>query len=135
MLRTETRTIGDLDVTTTQFSALRSLRLMTKLGSIVAPLLAKLDSIRLDTKLTDIAPVVSEVFAHLSPDEAIALVQEVLASTYVVKSGEKIELAGGAKIDLVFNGNLAGLLKTVVFAIEVNFKDFFSGLNGGTTPS
>lgn len=137
MLKTDTRTIGGLEVTTTQFAALRSLRLMTRLGAILAPMLAGVETLALGMKadLKDLAPILAEVFSNLTPDVADTLAREILCNTIVVMDGKKFELTSAAQIDMVFSGKVLAMIQSIAFAVEVNFRDFFDSLRGSNTES
>lgn len=121
-LRTETRTIDGLDVTTTQLPAMRASVLFAKLGRIVGPALAQLGT-------TNLGGLVGLVFQNLSPADVPALTQEILASTTVLLDSKAVPLGQPGMIDLVFSeqGRLPALLKVLRFSLEVNYSDFFDG--------
>jgi len=132
MLKTETRVIEGLSVTVTQFSALRSLRLMARLGGLLAPMLSALEmldgvDLKSDIPLRQLQPLVMQLFETLTPETAVSLAGELLLSSSVIYEDRKVELNDSSRIDLVFGGNLIGLLKSLAFSIEVNYRDFFGG--------
>jgi len=133
-LRTETREIAGVEVTSTQFPAMRSLRLMTRLGKVLAPLLGGLDGVDLKTlkmtsqiDLSALGRALSAAFVQLAEQDAAQLALDILASSVALVDGRRVELTSTAKIDGVFDGNLKGLLGAIRFAVEVNYGDFFSG--------
>lgn len=124
-LKTETETIDGLEVSCTQFPAMRSLGLMTRLGNALAPMLAVLPAgTSLDSDATDVAPALGHALGALKPEEAQALVRDVVAGTSVIVDGKRVELTDGARIGVVFDGRLGALLQVAWFAIRVNFADF-----------
>lgn len=130
MLKTETRTIDGLEVTTTQLPSMRALRLMTRIGRLIMPSLAKLDGLSvgalLRAEMSSIGPAVSELFDRLTDSQAEELVREILVATAVDVDGKRVELINGAAIDKVYSGNLPALFSTIRFALEVNYGGFFS---------
>ncbi len=133
-MKTEKRIIEGVDITVAQFPALRGLRLMTRLGALLSPVLAALDgaeSISLKSDVSVLAPLFSRLFCELTPDAAVSLAGELLANSYAVVDEKKVELSDASRIDIVFDGNLAGLLKACAFSLEVNFMDFIGDLKGG----
>ncbi len=135
MLKSETRTIDGLEVTTTQLPVLRAFALFTKLGKVLAPALARAADLQLDPDMdvSALAPALGELFAQLDPADATQLAHDVLISTSVVADGRITELSQSGAIDLVFGGRFLAFLKTMAFAIEVNFRDFFDGTLGSAT--
>ncbi len=122
-LKTETRTIGPFDVSVTQLSAMRAMALLPRLGKAIAPALEKLD---MTTDLTKNAlPVLVGFLASVEPQEAQALVRDLNVGTTVTVDGKQRSLSSDAAIDGVFNGQVPMLLQVTLFAIEVNFGDFF----------
>ncbi len=127
--KTDTRTIAGMEVTTTQLPALRAFALLNKLGRILAPALAKAADLKVSTDMdvSALAPALGELFANLHPEESGQLAKEILAYTSVIHNGAKIDLGSANMIDHVFTGEFKGFLMTMLFAIQVNFSDFFDG--------
>ncbi len=135
MLATITREVAGREVSVTKFGARRALRLTGRLGKIIGPALARTDALSglsAETKVADLAPNVSALFAPLDVDGFDATLCEILSGTVVVADGRREDLCGGEKaIDKVFGDDVMGLVKTAAFAIEVNFGGFIGELLDG----
>ena len=132
-LKTVSRVIGDFDVDTTHLPARRAIKLAGKLGRVIAPALSKTRGLSMQSDLADLAPVLTAFFSGLEDKEYDALLLESLAST-VITYGEpkrRIELSSLTRIDEVFGDDMSALVKVFAFVIEVNFKDFMSGVLSG----
>ena len=126
-LKIETRTIDGLQVRTQQLPALRAWPLFIKLGRIIGPALTKaadIKDISLDMDLGELAPAIGALFAGIEPNEAADLAREILMSTTVVMDNKNFELMNEGAIDTVFSGRFLVFMKTMAFAIQVNFQDF-----------
>jgi hypothetical protein len=133
-LKTETRTIDGLEVSTTQFPALRGFRTMTRLAGILAPVLSNLEGVSLDSDISELGPALTQLFMRLADEDAEALASELLISTSVQLNGTLVELNDRDRINMAFDGSVFGLVKTLIFVIEVNYGDFFgSALAGSAT--
>lgn len=117
-LRSETRTIDGLDVTTTQLPAMRSFVLLGKLLKIAGPALGELGE-------ANIGKLVSMVAQSIDPAELPGLAREVLEQTTVISDGRQVQLNSIPLIDNVFNGRLPTLLKVLRFALENGYSGFF----------
>lgn len=132
-LKTETRKIAGLDVRSTQLPALASFNLLTKLGRIVAPVLKEIDidALNMDDDISVLAGPLAALFAALDPDDSGPLLREILSQTAVTmddSDGLRLEeLTSGDAINRVFAGRLKMMFEVVVFALKVNFSDFFDG--------
>lgn len=136
MRKTETRTIGGLDVTSIQLPSTRAYALVRKVGKVVAPALGalrgKTPGAIMGSDLADLAPALESLFDKLDDQSADSLMLEALACTSVTRQGDdgrliKYDLTTKAAIDLAFDGDLRSLLLTIKFALEVNFASFFDG--------
>ena len=122
----QTRTIEGMDVTTSKLPAMRSFAIMPRVLKIIAPGVAAIQGGKdglSDLDLSELMPQLSESLNAIAGDTR--LVYDLLASTYVVRDGKRIELNSEAKINAAFDGNLKGLLLTLKFSLEVTFNDFF----------
>jgi hypothetical protein len=126
-LKTETRTIDELEVSVTQLPAMRSLALLPRLSKLALPAFMKADDPAF--MKADVIILVGELLAGLEPAEAQALVRDLNAGTTVQQDGKLKPLTSDQLIDSVFNGKVMTLLKVTMFAVEVNFADFFGGKN------
>lgn len=135
-LKTETRDIDGLTVTSTQLPAMRSFALMARLGKVIAPALGMVEGVSLTSGIGALAPALAQLFAQLDGAEAESLAREVLASTSVVVDGRRLELSRTEMINLAFEGRIKTMLATLKFALEVNYGDFFAGgLSGAAAPA
>jgi hypothetical protein len=126
-LKRETRSIDGLDFAVTQHGARRSLRLDARIMRQLGPGLADvLTGERVDGgDLAAMARGLVPLFAHLTDDDADALVSEILAFTSVVVDGCNLEMSKAAHFEQAFAGRRMTLWKVVGFALEVNYRDFF----------
>lgn len=133
MIKSETREIEDLTVTTQQLPAMRAYSVFARLGKIIGPALAAVQGVSVsnleELDVSEIAPAIGKALEGLAEDEPLVL--KLLASTFVVLDGKKIELTGDAQINRAFSGRFKALLLTLKFALEVNFSDFLDGKLAG----
>lgn len=131
MLKTETKTIDDLTVETTQFPAMRAFTLLGKLVKVAGPALGALSGVDASTDLTTLGPVIASALSDLDPDAATTLALEVLASTVAkleTPTGiRNVALNSRENIDLVFSSRLRTMFQVLGFAISVNYRDFIPG--------
>jgi hypothetical protein len=130
MQRTQERDIDGVHYVCSQFPATKGLKMTHRLGRFIsAPLSALAGDMKPGMKLTQadfgaetIGKAVQSFFE--SCDEAIfeSTVKELLTST--TRDNKPINF------DIDFAGQLGHLLKVLAFILEVNFKDFFSGIGG-----
>lgn len=126
MLKTESQIIDGLEVSSTQLPAMRAFALMTRLGKIIAPVLGNAEGLSMQTDLKDLGPILTAVFTQIDVAGAGALVTEILAGTSVQLDGRIIALGQATSVDIVFSGRLPTMMSVIRFALEVNFRDFFS---------
>lgn len=135
MLKSETRVIGGHTVTSTQLPSTRSFGLLTKLGKILSPVVGELGPLfdakaglagLLTQDVSKIGPALTALFGHLADEDLGKLQSEIFAHTRVMRDGRLLELRDPNIVDLVFGADLKALLGALAFAIEVNYRDFFS---------
>lgn len=128
-VRTETRVIDGLEVTTTQLPAMRAGPLYARLGGANAPvpLLATLDPASVGG--------VQMLFSGLPPDDVGPLVREILASTHVIHEGKVTPLLADDPINRVFSGRFKLLLAVCWFSLQVQFADFFEAASAMASDS
>lgn len=95
-MREETRTIGGLAVTVTQFPCMRGLPLIPRLHIV-------------------------DDFSSVSGAELQAFARDLLAGTSVRKNGTRLDLLSDEAINAAFGGDIKALLDALRFAVEVNF--------------
>jgi hypothetical protein len=140
MIKSESKTIEGIQVTTTQLPAMRAFKLFFRLVRLIGPTLGALGDFDPKTDLKDVMKVMSPAFmtsfASLDPDEATALACAILENTTAFLPGQgNLQLNGQAALDAVFSGRIKTLLNVVVFAVQINFADFFDGVAPATPPS
>lgn len=132
-LPSETRTIGDVEVTITKFDVTRAAPLAAKLGKIMAPALAELQIVGFALEgrtsvldqLVGLAPMLHQVFESVAlAGDFNALAGEILAGTSVVYDGKKYDLVKPGAVTLAFGDDLDAYTRTIAFALEFNFKGF-----------
>jgi hypothetical protein len=101
-VKMETRTIAGLEVTSMQLPAMRALLLADQ----------------------------AMRFQELRGTELEAFTRQILATTSVIFEGQSVQLGNVDAINLVFSGDLGGLLQTIAFAVELNYASFFDGPAG-----
>lgn len=128
MQHTQERVIDNVKYTTTQFPATKGIKMMHRLGKFISNPIAKLAGmVKPGSKALD-SEVSAEVLGQAvqaffeSCDEATLelTVKELLTST--TRDGRPIVF------DSDFCGQMGHLFKVLAFILEVNFKDFFSGI-------
>ena len=134
------KTIDTVHYTVTQFPPRKSMRILSKIVKIAGgPLSALLSSSdgtldkEVDPKL--IGEAVMILAQNLGDDDLYDLFKEICDSV-IAKLPNGSKLAGGGLLkDDKFDGHfsdpqaLSRMFKVVIFALEVNYKDFLSGLN------
>ncbi len=136
----EEREINDLTVVTRQLPPMRAYRLLARLGKFAGPIARALTPASLvKIKAGDYAaaiPVALSVFIDLKDDDAEELALDILRGSFAKMTvGGKTKLVSLETTDNVnaaFEGNLKAMLGAMMFALEVNYKDFFAGR--GTPP-
>lgn len=127
-LREETRTIAGVPVTCVQFASRRSLRVAATVLKIGGPAVLAVAMGGQLSKL-DIGDL-TEALRGLEPSAVEELAGVLLAGSWAVVDGKKVEFLRPENLDVAFIG-LGPLLQAMRFSLEVNFSDFFDGLSGG----
>lgn len=136
MIKTDNRTIGDLDFTVTQLPASKGyplfFKLLKHLGPVLAPLLGQFGDLdpKMDVKaaLKRALPSIVMALASVDPLVMEQLGPELLANTQVNLPGRGlVQLNNIGNRDLVFSGRIKTMLLAIVHSIEVNFADFIEG--------
>lgn len=138
-LKTEIRTIDGLEVRSAQLPALRTLALSAKLGRVAAPALGRLGGLSLRSSVADLIPAIMDLCSRLGEGEVESLATEILAATSVTvddgKGPRLVTLNNRQAIDSVFSGRFRTMLYVIVFALEVNYSDFFAESPAPGTPA
>lgn len=128
------KTIDGLTFTVQQLPAMRSLKLMHRLGKTIGPALLKSLSgapsgatVKVgNINVADMADGVALLFDRLSADDAESIVRELFETTMVTENGQTFQLM--PVFDNVLAGKMSTLFKAVRFALEVNYQDFLPAL-------
>jgi hypothetical protein len=134
-LQVQSRDIGGVTYEVQQLPARRSMKLLARLGRLVAPLVSVAQGAakaggfqKLDSAV--LAQSIGGLFDALPPDEVEPLLSELFASTCIIEpSGARQPL--WPVFDLRMQGKAFDVLRLAAFAVEVNFSDFFDALRAG----
>ena len=131
MQKSDSKTIqdaqGSIDLKSTQLPARRAFKLLTRLGKLLSRSLVDVKKINHKDPESLVRALMS-LFDSLEPEEADTLSLQILEGTLAVVGGRAVTLSNGDAIDTVFSGRLLAMFKAMVFALEVNFRDFFHEL-------
>jgi len=130
MQRTQDKLIGENTYTVTQFAATKSLKMLHRVGKYISAPLSKLaseikpGSTVMNSEITTetLGKAVQAFFESCDENTFEQTVKDLLTST--TRNGKPINF------DLDFCGSIGELLKVLAFVLEVNYKDFFSGIGG-----
>lgn len=125
MLKTESRKIGELDVSVTQFAGRRNLSILIDLSKVVGPTIAaalggdgKAANI-LDANI-DIGGIADTLFSSMDKKVTIDLIRDLTSATHI-----NDRALDDKEFDRVFAGQDLWLLpKVLAFVVEVNFGNF-----------
>lgn len=136
-IKVETREVAGYSVTVTQHAVLRQAVLQVRLGKIVSGMAGSMGMPRLlagivaggEQAALQMLPL---VFAELQESEVVPLIGEILRNTFAVQQTDtgpaKHEFTTPEAINGAFAGDLLTLYRVLWFALEVNYRDFFSGV-------
>ncbi len=130
MIQNNERTIDDIQFVVTQLPALKALHVFHRLGKVVSPSLAKASAALkpgggIDrVNLADLSGALESFFQSCSTDDLDYFVKELLYAT----TADNVPLKDTLNVKL--QGKVFTLLKLLVFAVEVNYADFFGPLRG-----
>jgi hypothetical protein len=130
MIRTQDKIIGENTYTVTQFGATKSLKMLHRVGKFIADPLSKLaGEIKPGAGIADqnittetLGKAVQAFFVSCNENEFESTVKELITST--TRNNKPINF------EIDFSGQIGELLKVLAFVLEVNYKDFFSGIGG-----
>ena len=130
-LKSEKDTIGDIEVTVTQFDVLESLELMPD----VIPVFMPMFNVMAQANDPDANPMsvvlgISNVFKQLTPEKAKALPLKLLRKASAIYKDDKgmlikVDLCSDAWITQVFGGDIVSLFKAMFLSVGVNYVSFF----------
>lgn len=104
-----------------------ALELSASIMKVGAPLIAAAAASGKNAALEQLGPALTQALTALPPPELVALSKRLLAPCVVtLPSGQRAELL--RIMDLEFQGKTLTVFKVLGFALEVNYRDFFDGL-------
>lgn len=120
MLKTESKKIGDLDVSVTQFAGRRNLSVLIDLSKSVGPAIAAaMGGGGLDAEI-DVPSIANTLFKTMDKAGTEKLIKDLLAGTNI--NDRQLD---DSEFDRVFAGTgLWQLPKVLAFVVEVNFGNF-----------
>lgn len=128
-LKTDTKEIEGYKVTTQQLPPRRAFKLAAKLVKYLAPAFKYAGNVKLEDDVEALLPAVTAMLMDLDENDLDTVLREGFATTYVVvpdePGGRMVSLETGDKIDAAFEGQLYVMVRALVFALGVNFRDFF----------
>jgi hypothetical protein len=130
MRKSETKEIDGLKITVSQLPPRKGFKLAAKLFKFAAPALAAMQPDK-EVDVEQLKPALMGMLQALDDDELDNIMSALFNTAYVIREIDgkpcKFELNDGAKIDAAFEGALPAMFQSLMFAIEVNFGDFFDG--------
>jgi len=122
----------DIDVekyTFYQMPPRQSLKLLLRIGKIIAPSVANLGELKnlksvFNSKI-DINKVISVLCDRMDVDEVDSIIQDLLSQAICKGKGQVSQ-----NFDEIFGGRLPHLFQVIKVAMEVEYGDFFSGKSG-----
>lgn len=121
--------VGSVDLMVQEFGARAKSKLLSRLGRVIGPALAKAPTELTDsTNVSDIAPAFAQFCAALDDKAQDELFVSVLCSSQVVAGKEVFALDTLEKIDRAVGADLGLLYRLLWAVLEANFGDFTGGL-------
>lgn len=130
MLKTESKEIDGRTYTVTVLPGLRAGKLLTRLGALVGPALARVTgAVKSDDEVAfaEAAGAIEALTGALKPEDFESIVRELLYSTSVDVEGKAKPLfvgANGANFDMEMSGAMGTVFKLLAFAFTLNYGDF-----------
>lgn len=130
MQRTQERVIDGVTYVCSQFPATKGLKMLHRVGRFISgPLSALAGDMKPGQKVTamdlsteTLGKAIQAFFESCDEATFENTVKDLLTST--TRDGKPVNF------DIDFAGQLGHLMKVLAFVLEVNFKDFFSGIGG-----
>jgi hypothetical protein len=135
MIRTETKNIDGRTIHVTTLGAIAASKLGVRLTKILGPGLFRMLSgapgvaakgLKADIDLSTVGSGVEALLDRLGENDLEPIVRLLFETAKLEKDGQTMPFL--AVFDLEYAGDLAGLGKALVFALEVNYGNFFGGL-------
>lgn len=132
-VQAQRRSIDGFDVQLSPLPAMRSIRMLNRLGQVAGPALASIGAAVgsakgkkgsiLDMDVSKLGDAAQKLFEHLEPQVFESIMQEVLGPCLV--NGKQLS---PAMFDELFTGKVGSALKVFAFGLEVNYGNFFDAL-------
>lgn len=120
---------GSIVLTCTQHGAIPGMRLLARLAKLLGPAAGDLKSIA-KVGGTDVLPAVEALLERLDEDSVESLLQEILRCSQVIANKSIKTLDSQDAINDVYSGRYLLLLRSLAFAVQVNYGDFLRGALG-----
>ena len=121
----------EVQIEVQQLDAMRSLRLLHRLTKIVAPAVARMSGGKslMEMDVGALGGAADALFANFSEQDLEEITKTLLADSVVRADSREIPCYP-VGFNLAFDGHPDLLLKALLFALEVNYKDLFASARG-----
>mgnify|MGYP001578780323 CR=1 FL=1 len=134
--KTDTKIFDGVQVTSVQLPAMLGYDLLNKVGEVFSPALAALKGVEVDTfeslitrlDVSALGPPLMALFGKLNAADKKNLPPEILAGSYAMVEGVRVDLGSANGINIAFEGKLLALFQAMAMALKVNFADLFVGV-------
>ena len=120
----KTEAHGDVKFLVPQLNGMESTLLFLKLGNRLAPAIAKSAEA---LKAKDKAKIFASVVEHIEPELFEHTANQLLRGCSAVYGGN-VDNSAGQHLGEIFHGDPFGLIELVIFALGVNYGNFFERL-------
>ena len=125
MRESKTEHFEGLAVTVQQLPAMRAVKLSRRLAALLAPLAPALAA---DGDVSVLGEALGKALEAFSEKDLEALIKEVLEGATVEEDGKISPLL--PRFEDIFAGRVLLVYRVLIFALEVNFADFFEKARG-----
>jgi hypothetical protein len=126
MRETKTRDIGGCTFAIQQLPGMRAAKLFHKLSSALAPAIGAAFGKGMDGEVDNLGEAAKLLFDRLPASEFEAVIRELLETATIAREGMTMPLM--PVFDDVMAGKMKDLMGVLVFALEVNYGDFFGDI-------
>jgi hypothetical protein len=121
---------GERRVAVTKITAMRSVKLLTKLGRCVGSSLIALA--HEDPRIVEehLGEAVAQLFDRLTESEVESIIRELLFGQTQLEVNGKMLPLDKEIFELQYAGEMGALAKTLGFALKTNYSDFYGALAG-----
>ena len=126
-LPTQTRIIEGLEIHVSQLPARRALRLRNYLLRTLAPGLEEMGDLTGEEEATSaLVSALGRLIRELTDEQYDHICAELFSSACVKVNNVLLPMKDESTVDSIFTGKIFAYDKAMIFALEVNYKDFFS---------